>query len=229
MPNSPETVLFDRLRDRLLAAGISPRHVGRYLSELRDHLDDLATASGDRYAGLMRLGTIDELTDAALARPELQSWIARAPWAVFLVAPPVLLAVLFVLGTVLVSLMLMPYHGNSAGVPDWYRTVLSILLQKIAYVAPLVVGAVMAVGAIRQRSNPVWLLAGVALIAILAGATEFDLTYGSNPGDLGHLRITFALLTSAARAVPHLMQSAIIFVLISAPYLLWRRRERPAA
>jgi hypothetical protein len=32
---------FDRLSERLLRAGIAPRHVRRYVRELSDHFDDL--------------------------------------------------------------------------------------------------------------------------------------------------------------------------------------------
>ena len=32
---------FDRLAERLLHAGIAPRHVRRYTRELSDHFDDL--------------------------------------------------------------------------------------------------------------------------------------------------------------------------------------------
>ena len=33
--------LFRNLRERLLRAGVAPRHVRRYLAELEDHLSDL--------------------------------------------------------------------------------------------------------------------------------------------------------------------------------------------
>jgi hypothetical protein len=38
---------FDKLRERLLRAGVAPRHVHRYLNELSDHLADL-TAEEER-------------------------------------------------------------------------------------------------------------------------------------------------------------------------------------
>jgi hypothetical protein len=34
-------LLFDELRERLLRAGVAPRHVRRYLRELSEHLADL--------------------------------------------------------------------------------------------------------------------------------------------------------------------------------------------
>ena len=35
-----QTSLLERLPERLLRAGIAPRHVRRYMGELRDHYDD---------------------------------------------------------------------------------------------------------------------------------------------------------------------------------------------
>src|SRR4051794_18836479 len=103
---------FERLRERLLTAGVSPRHVRRYMAELSDHITDLeadAEASGHpapREGALERLGRPEDLARAMIDRPELKAWTARAPWAVFLVGPPLLLAtidlisILFVIGIV---------------------------------------------------------------------------------------------------------------------------------
>jgi len=102
---------FEHLRERLLKGGIAPRHVRRYLRELADHLDDLAAA--EREAGQSkeealrisrdRLGNEDHLAEAMLARPDLKSWAARAPWLLFGLAPPVaILAAFFALGIPLV-------------------------------------------------------------------------------------------------------------------------------
>jgi hypothetical protein len=53
---------FHELRERLLRAGVAPRHVRRYLGELTDHFADL-TAEEQR-AG----GSLSEAQSAALAR-----------------------------------------------------------------------------------------------------------------------------------------------------------------
>src|SRR5271154_2226677 len=89
---------FERLRERLLIAGVSPRHVRRYMAELSDHAADLETEA--KRAGhpepmaraFERLGKPDDLAKAMIDRTELRAWTARAPWAVFLFGPPVLLA-----------------------------------------------------------------------------------------------------------------------------------------
>src|SRR5665213_2555771 len=91
---------FNRLSERLLHAGIAPRHVRRYVRELGDHFDDLAREEKEGGAGrelaetraLSPLGNDDALADAMLSRPELRSLTSRFPWAVFGLGPLVMLA-----------------------------------------------------------------------------------------------------------------------------------------
>ena len=79
------------LHERLLQAGVAPRHVWRYLNELMDHLADLTAEEEGRgrcrreaeEVALVRLGSVDELAQAMLKRRQFQSWCARAPWAIF--------------------------------------------------------------------------------------------------------------------------------------------------
>ncbi len=68
---------FDILRERLLKAGVAPRHVRRYLRELSDHVADFVTA--EEAAGSVRedaenrayamLCSDDALTNAMSSRP----------------------------------------------------------------------------------------------------------------------------------------------------------------
>src|SRR6185312_14248663 len=91
---------FPRLSERLLRAGIAPRHVRRYRRELADHYDDLVREESESGAGrewaqtraLSRLGHEDDLAAAMLSRPELRSLTARFPWAVFGLGPIAFLA-----------------------------------------------------------------------------------------------------------------------------------------
>src|ERR1700748_1601694 len=109
---------FEALRETLLRGGIAPRHVRRYVRELADHLDDLAAAERaagrDEEAALLaaqaRLGGDDALAAAMLARPELKSWAAKAPWLVFGLVPPLAtMAGLFALALLLV--LIADWHG----------------------------------------------------------------------------------------------------------------------
>src|ERR1700761_3879740 len=89
---------FDTLRETLLAGGIAPRHVRRYLAELSEHLDDLtaeqrALGYDETDATLRaraRLGDDTELAQAMLVRKQFHSWASRAPWAFFGLLPPVI-------------------------------------------------------------------------------------------------------------------------------------------
>src|SRR5487761_1581484 len=92
--------LRGELRERLLRAGVAPRHVRRYLTELAEHLADL-TAEEERAgrgradaesAALVRLGRMDDLARAMIEQRQFQSWCARAPWAAFGLGPLFLLA-----------------------------------------------------------------------------------------------------------------------------------------
>ena len=91
---------FHELRERLLRAGVAPRHVRRYLNELADHFADL-TAEEERAgrgraeaesAALVRLGGVDDLAKAMIEQRQFQSWCVRAPWAMFGLGPLFLLA-----------------------------------------------------------------------------------------------------------------------------------------
>lgn len=88
---------FAVLRERLLRAGVRPRTVSRYVSELREHLDDLTLeleAEGfpiedARQRAYSRLGSIDTLALPMISDRRFHSWAARTPWAVFVLAPVV--------------------------------------------------------------------------------------------------------------------------------------------
>src|ERR1700722_12759531 len=102
---------FEPLRERLLRAGIAPRHVRRYIAELRDHFDDLTqeeiARGAVRYAAeakaRARLGCDEDLADIMLERPELRSLTARYPWAVFGLGP-VAMVVAAVVGAVSIEI-----------------------------------------------------------------------------------------------------------------------------
>src|SRR6202030_3488731 len=91
---------FGELRERLLRAGVAPRHVRRYLNELSDHLADLRaeeeraghTRADAESAALIRLGGMDSLARAMIDQRQFQSWSARAPWAIFGLGPLCILA-----------------------------------------------------------------------------------------------------------------------------------------
>jgi len=82
---------FEPLREKLLAAGMRPVGVRRYLAELADHYEDLLAEEEEsgkvggiaRSAALARLGSVDDLAEAMMSHSRFRSLAARAPWALF--------------------------------------------------------------------------------------------------------------------------------------------------
>ena len=202
---------FDRLFERLLHAGIAPRHVRRYVRELGDHFDDLvreekaggATRELAETRALSRLGNDDALADAMLSRPELRSLTARYPWAVFGVGPIVLLA-LSVVGGLYLELWLLnqppgvftyltgqPPGPVTARLATRIYTVYNTL---IVYGAPLLFAWLFYWMGSRQRMRLAWIVTGVAIICVLGGFQNL-IFYDTGCRGCGHLLIQSGLLS----------------------------------
>jgi hypothetical protein len=177
---------FDRFSERLLHAGIAPRHVRRTVRELSDHFDDLVREEKESGAGRelaetrarSRLGNEDDLAAAMLARPELRSFMSRFPWAVFGLGPVVMLA-LSVVGALYLELWLLNhsgwlFHGLLGMTPGPVSARLATRIYTVyntlaVYVVPLLFAwAFYRLGA-QQRMRPAWIVTGVALICVLGG------------------------------------------------------------
>ena len=81
------------MRDRLLAAGLSPAHVQRTLTELSDHFEDLlaeAEAGGAENAeqqACEQLGRLDVIAAELCRAPDLKGWAWRWPRLALVVYP----------------------------------------------------------------------------------------------------------------------------------------------
>ena len=86
---------FSTLKKELLAAGISPRHTRRALTEIDEHFDDIvdeAVADGLDRADAERLavqaiGDLSEVAHAMAEQPELKSWAWHYPRLALIVYP----------------------------------------------------------------------------------------------------------------------------------------------
>ena len=174
---------YRRLSERLLEAGIAPRHVRRTVRELSDHYDDLvreeiaggASRELAETRALSRLGTEDDLAAAMLARPELRSFMARFPWAVFGMGPVALLA-LSILGGLYFEVWLID-HTSFAWA--WFHMQPSPASARIAtkvyttyntlvtFGGPLLFAWIFYWIGSRQRMPKVWIIAGVAIVCVL--------------------------------------------------------------
>ena len=231
---------FHELRERLLRAGIAPRHVRRYLTELADHLADLRaeeeragrSRADAESAALNRLGGADELAKAMMNQRQFQSWCVRAPWAMFGLAPVLLLA-----GAWFVALFILwsgwqiflPGAGTPFGAGHYRIFDLANLYfqlgRSIYFGAPILVGWGIALIAARQRLKAIWPAIGLVLTALMGGAGQVHAHPSVAPGELAHVGMGFTL-GSFTHGVPDGLLHALILLSITAlPYLIWRLQE----
>jgi hypothetical protein len=176
---------FDRLSERLLCAGVAPRHVRRYARELGDHFDDLVREERESGAGrelaetraLSRLGNDDDLAAAMLARPELRSFMARFPWAVFGIGPIALLALSFAaalaveIGIIESAHVWAPLFGITPGpvAAKGFTEALLVWNTLAIYGTPLAFAWLFYWMGSRQRMAKAWIITGAALVCVVGG------------------------------------------------------------
>lgn len=188
---------FDTLRETLLAGGIAPRHVRRYLAELSEHLDDLTAQQ--RAAGFdvedaairarARLGDDGELAAAMLARKQFHSLAVRAPWAFFGLLPPVITvaAGFVVVAPLVLSAKIAGLLGHGGiNATDWFRMLAAILFAFGNFAVPPLLAAGFVWLADRQRMRPLW--AFLAIIMIVLVDLRFQANFpaaGQRGGSIG--------------------------------------------
>lgn len=181
---------FDLLRERLLQGGVRPRHARRYLAELKDHLADLIAeerqaASGPQDAearAMARLGNIDVLAGAMIARRELLSWSGKAPAATYLIAPTVALALcaaLAMAGLVMTITSLKGGSGGASDLPAWSQSLAGGVVAFCNIVLPVLLGWALAAMAIRQRSSAFWPVLGIVVLAAVGAVMQLEVTLPS--------------------------------------------------
>ena len=230
---------FHELRERLLRAGVAPRHVRRYLRELGDHLADLMaeqeragkTRADAESAGLARLGNVDDLAKAMVQQRQFQSWSARVPWAIFS------LGSLLILGTAYLLACLYLWCGwriflPGADTPFIRNTGPIYDLENIYFQAgklyyellPVLVAWGIALIAVRQRMKMVWPIIASALIAWMGATAQIQASRTLVPG-LGHISMKFFILGDSLVEF-RLLYALAIFTIGLLPYGLWRIQTR---
>jgi hypothetical protein len=231
---------FDELRERLLRAGVAPRHVRRYLNELTDHLADLKAEeersgrnrADAESAALMRLGQMDDLAKAMIEQRQFQSWCVRAPWAVLGLAPLCLLAGAYLLACVYLWCgwkIFLPGADTPFGAgtgPIYGLENLYFQAGKFYYFgAPVLVGWAIGFLAVRQRLRVVWPIVGLILIAAMGATTQIHASRTAVPDGLGHIRMDFFTLAPSVQGISTLLFHALVILLLTVvPYLIWRLR-----
>jgi hypothetical protein len=220
------------LRERLLRAGVAPRYVRRYLAELADHLADLTAEEQlggrselqARPAALARLGSIDELAQSMIGQRQFQSWSARAPWAMFGLAPLLVLACAYSIACFIL------WSGWKIFLPSTQSPFVPIHGLAIAYFgagkllyfgAPVLVGWGIGLTAARQRLQPFWPCVGLLVTAWIAGSARVHASRPPVPGSVGNISMEFAST--------HAAQFLVVLCLVVLPYLIWRLQSARSA
>lgn len=229
-------LLFENeLRERLLQGGVATRHVRRYLSELADHFADLKAEEARagrnladaESAALTRLGSMDDLAKAMMAQPQFRAWSVRAPWAIFGLAPILLLAGAWFLALFILwsgwQIFLPGYDTPFVRVPgmDPLANVYFQLDRAFFFGAPLLVGWGFGLVAARQRLKAIWPIVGFILIALIGGMGQVHAGRTAVPHGLGHISMTFAL-TPIIHGGPIGLLQMLLLPLTVIPYLIWR-------
>jgi hypothetical protein len=188
---------FDELRERLLRSGIAPRHVRRYVCELRDHFDDLvreelsqgASSDAAEVLARSRLGNEHDLAEEMLARPGLRSVTSRYPWVVFGLGPIAML-IAGLAATVLIEVqvfslakIVMPNPTHHLP-PEWAMQMISAWNQVPTLVAPLGIAALLCFVGARQRVSVNWVVTGVITACVLGGFHKLSFTDNGYHGEL---------------------------------------------
>lgn len=224
---------FNELRERLLRAGVAPRHVRRYLAELTDHLADLRaeeeragrSPADAESAALARLGATEDLARALIVQHPIQSWCVRAPWAVFGLAPLSLLAgAYFAACFILWSGWKIFLPGaETPFVPVDGLAILYFGAGRMLYFcAPVLIGWGIGLVAARQRLSASWLVAGLALIAFVGATAQVHASRPALSAGTGKVTMDLAFGSSVQDISYGMIHALAIFALAALPYLIWR-------
>lgn len=185
---------FDHVREALLQAGLSPRHVARYLRELTEHHDDIAdhlvhkgmSSSRARLEAERRLGSTEALLLPMLADPRFRSFAARRPALVYLVLPLALQA-----GLVTLAIFALIYAAGTAMRPALPE--LGSFMAVLLLAAPVIMSWCMFTAAYRRRSPRLWPCLGALILAAVAAALQLGVTLPPAPGASGEIGLTIGL------------------------------------
>ena len=231
---------FHELREKLLRAGIAPRHVRRYLAELRAHWSDLTeeeersgrSRDDAETTALARLGTLNELARAMVEQPRLRSWSARAPWLTFGLAPLLCLAIAYLILCCYLWLgwqLFMPAADTPFGMRNngsiYSFSNLYFQAGKYLYIcAPILVGWCTALLSARQRMKDAWLALAVALTAWMGSTAQIQASRTAVPRGPGHISMSFFTRPQSVESA--LVGFLLIFSFSVLPYFIWRVQAR---
>lgn len=165
---------------------------------------------------------------------QFHSWCIRAPWAVFGLAPLLLLAgayfiaclYLWSVWTIFLPGADTPFGVRSAGPPYGFEN-LSFQFGKFYYFgAPILVGWGIGLVAARQRMKAIWPTVSLLLVAMMGGTAEIHASRKVVPAGLGHIRMDFFAFGPSAQGYEAIFHALAILLLTVLPWLIWQRLQR---
>jgi len=157
----------------------------------------------------------------------LHSLCARAPWAIFSLAPVSLLAGCYIAACLILRIgwtIFLPGSDTPfGGGPVHGLANLYFQFGKYFYgSAPILVGWVVAVLAVRQRARVIWPSTGFVLVAWIGAAARIRASRTEIPQGLWHIRIDFVIWPWAQNGHDGFLYALVILSLAVLPYLFWR-------
>jgi hypothetical protein len=229
--------MFRELRERLLRAGVAARHVRRYLAELQDHLLDLQAEEERSGLGredaeaeaMRRLGAPEDLAQAMMQQRQFRAWCVRAPWAVFGLAPLLLLVASWCVTVAMLWLgwrlfpadAVTPFGGHAGKHSMFELSNIYFQVNHVFYyLAPMLLGWSVGLIAARQRVKAWWPIAGLILIALIGGAGQVHaLRFAGGGTSIG---VNLDIVPSVLGNMNRIQQAFVILSVTLLPYLIWR-------
>jgi hypothetical protein len=219
---------FSDVGERLLRAGVAPRHARRAVREMTDHFDDIVTElcdSGWSHAdaeveAVARLNP-DALLAAAIARPELHSWVRRWPLASCTVFP-LAVYMAFVVGSIALVVGGVTVFDRTLGVKlassRELQQFAALSLTGVAWAIPVFAAGTFSSLMLARRMSVAWTVVGATLVSLIGATLNAGLLLP--PNDRPGLQAGFGFGTDAL-AEP-LFRAALTLALVL-PIYCWRR------
>jgi hypothetical protein len=219
---------FSDIGERLLRAGVAPRHARRAVREMTDHFDDIVTELREsgwshedaEVEAVARLNP-DALLAAAIARPELHSWVRRWPLASCTVFP-LAVYMAFVVGSIALVVGGVTVFDRTFGMKlassRELQQFASFSLTGIAWAIPVFAAGTFTSLMLARRMSVAWTVVGAALVSLIGATLNAGLLLP--PNDRPGLQAGFGFGTDAL-AEP-LFRAALALVLVL-PIYFWRR------
>lgn len=205
----------------------------RYGAEFEELLEtgrcDFHTVANVAWSGLLEhiSPTRRFMPDQSAGSGRFQSVCAEAPWAIFSLAPLSLLAGCYAAACLILWsgwTIFLPGQDTPFGVgPQHGLANLYFQFGKYFYGgAPILVGWVIGIVAVRQRAKAAWPLIGFVLVAWIGAAARIRASRTEIPNGLGHIRMNFVPWPWFQSGHAGLVHALVILSLALLPYLLWR-------